>query len=251
MRPFIVLFAWLMATAHAAPAFFDNIYDYSDELAKFYSKVSEYIDDSKGVFTATTACDPSKIALPAFASGLPSPSNQKPLYVAVGRGTQNYSCATSTADSKPVAIGALASLYNATCVAASYPDMLNMLPNIAYNLQLPTNSWATLPYANLNLLGHHFFEASIPVFNLDTTSQRQYGIAFTKKKAELAAPSSAVQGANGAVAWLYLTATNGTVGDYESVYRVDTAGGSPPKTCENQESVVTVQYAANYYFFGK
>jgi hypothetical protein len=88
MRPFIVLFAWLTATAYAAPAFFDNIYDYSDELAEFYSKVSHYIDDSKDVFTATTTCDPSKIALPAFASGLPSPGNQKPLYVAVGRGTQ-------------------------------------------------------------------------------------------------------------------------------------------------------------------
>jgi hypothetical protein len=165
--------------------------------------------------------------------------------------TQNYSCATSTADSKPVAIGAVASLYNATCIAANYPDMLDILPNIAYKLQLPTDSWATLPYANLNLLGHHFFQNSIPIFNLDTTAQRQYGIAFTKKKAELAAPSSAVQGANGAVAWLYLTTTNGTIGDYESVYRVDTAGGSPPKTCENQQSVITVQYAANYYFFGK
>ncbi|GAQ10532.1 hypothetical protein ALT_7853 [Aspergillus lentulus] len=273
MRPFIVLFTWLTATAYAAPAFFDNVYDYSDELAEFYSKVSHYIDDAKDVFTATTTCDPSKIALPAFASGLPSPGNQKPLYVAVGRGTQvsnnytfrshircmakvadptqNYSCATSTADSKPVAIGAVASLYNATCIAASYSDMIDMLPNIAYKLQLPTNSWATLPYANLNLLGHHFFEDSVPIFNLDTTPQRQYGIAYTKKKADLAAPSSAVQGANGAVAWLYLTTTEGTVGDYESVYRVDTAGGSPPKTCENQQSVITVQYAANYYFFGK
>ncbi|GIK04702.1 hypothetical protein Aspvir_008795 [Aspergillus viridinutans] len=251
MRLFIVLFAWLMATAYAAPAFFDNIYEYSDELAEFYSKVSEHIDDSKDVFTATTTCDPSKIVLPAFASGLPSPDNQKPIYVAVGRGTQNYSCTTSTADSKPVAIGAVASLYNATCIAASYPDVLDMLPNIAYKLQLPTDSCATLPYANLNLLGHHFFEDSIPVFNLDTTSQRQYGIAFTKKKAELAAPSSAVQGDNGAVAWLYLTTTNGTVGNYKSVYRVDTAAGSPPKTCENQPSVITVQYAANYFFFGK
>ncbi|RHZ61017.1 hypothetical protein CDV55_102352 [Aspergillus turcosus] len=251
MRTFIVLSAWLMATAFAAPFFFDNIYDYSDELAEFYSKVSEYIGDAKDVHTATRTCDPSKIALPAFASGLPSPGNQKPLYVAVGHGTQNYSCATSTAESQPVAIGAVASLYNATCIAANYPGMLDMLPNIAYKLQLPSNSWATLPYANLNLLGHHFFEGSTPVFNLDTTSQRQYGIAFTTKKAQLSAPSSAIQGANGAVAWLYLTTITGTVGDYESVYRVDTAAGSPPKTCENQPSVITVPYAANYYFFGK
>lgn len=150
-----------------------------------------------------------------------------------------------------MAIGAVASLYNATCVAANYPGMLDTLPNMALKLELPTNSWATLPYANLNLLGHHFFEGSVPVFNLDTTSQRQYGIAFTKKGAQMPAPSSAVQGANGAVAWLYLTTTTGTVGDYESVYRVDTAAGSPPKTCENQPSVISVPYAANYYFFGK
>lgn len=98
MRPFIVL-AWLMATAFAAPFFFDNIYDYSDELAEFYSKVSEYIGDAKDVYTATRTCDPSKIALPAYASGFPSPDNQKPLYVAVGHGTQvrnNYTFRSHT-----------------------------------------------------------------------------------------------------------------------------------------------------------
>ncbi|EAW07410.1 uncharacterized protein ACLA_021190 [Aspergillus clavatus NRRL 1] len=251
MRPFILLSAWLTASAGAAPTLFDNTYDYSDELGEFYGRVSKYIDSAKDAFAASMSCDTSRIALPAFASGLPSPSSQKPLYVAVGRGTQNYTCATSTADSKPVAIGAVASLYNATCIAAKFPDMLAMLPNIVYKMQVPKNPWDPLPPANINLLGHHFFSGPVPVFNFDTTPSRQYGVAYTKKQAELPAPSNAVKGANGAVTWLYLSTINGTIGDYSSVYRVDTASGAPPKTCQNMPPVITVQYAANYYFFGK
>jgi hypothetical protein len=129
--------------------------------------------------------------------------------------------------------------------------MLNMLPNIAYRIPLPSSGSDRLPPANLDLMGHHFFDGSTPVFNLDTTATQQFGIARTKKEAQIEAPSNAIQGNNGAVAWLYLSATSGTVGDYASVYRVDTAAGQPPKTCKDMPSQFTVQYAANYYFYGK
>lgn len=166
-------------------------------------------------------------------------------------GNKNYSCETSTSDSTPEAIGAVANLYNATCIAANYPDMLATLPNTAYKMSNINNLSSTLPPANLDLLGHHFFQGSTPVFNLDTTPQRQYGIAFTKVQKKLDAPSDAVYGDNGAVKWLYLSTIDGTVGDYKSVYRVNTAGGAAPKTCENMPSVITVQYAANYFFYGE
>lgn len=103
----------------------------------------------------------------------------------------------------------------------------------------------------MDLLGHHFFQGSTPVFNLDTTSEKQDGIAFTKVQKKMDAPSDSEKGNNGAVEWLYLSTIDGTVGQFKSVYRVNTAGGAAPKTCENEPSDITVQYAANYYFFGR
>lgn len=83
-----LLVAGLTATSLAAPTFFDDLYDYSDDMAGFLGRVSKHIEDAKDLFTATSTCDPSNIALPAYASGLPSPTDQRPLYVALGRGTQ-------------------------------------------------------------------------------------------------------------------------------------------------------------------
>ena len=87
----------------------------------------------------------------------------------------------------------------------------------------------------MDLLGHHFFEETTPVFNLDTTPEHQAGIAFTKVQKKIDAPSGSEQGENGAVEWLYLSTTDGTEGNF--------------KSCENAPKEITVQYAANYYFF--
>ncbi|KAB8237290.1 hypothetical protein ETB97_007805 [Aspergillus alliaceus] len=246
----IFVFICLTAQIFAAPTLYDDVYNYSNDLSEFLGRVSKHIEHSKDLLSSAT-CDASRIELPAYASGLPSPSDQRLLYVALGRGTQNYTCATSSTNSTPVAVGAVANLYNATCLAGSFSDMLNMLPNIAYKIPLPGSESDRLPPANLDLMGHHFFDGPTPVFNLDTTAAHQYGIARTKKEAQIDAPPSAIQGNNGAVAWLYLSTTSGTVGDYTGVYRVDTAAGSPPKTCNGMPSQFTVQYAANYYFYGK
>ncbi|KAF3397936.1 hypothetical protein F1880_006263 [Penicillium rolfsii] len=235
----------------AAPAnFFDSAYDFSDELSDFYSKVSQYISRVRKSSSPSATCDTSKIKLPTFASGLPAPNDTSPMYVALGRGTQNYTCADSTSASTPKAIGAVANLYNATCLAANYPDLMELLPNIAYKISLPTNEYATFPPANLELMGHHFFAGTVPEFNLDLTATKQFGIAVTKKIGSIDAPKTAVKGEHGAVAWLYLSTIDGTVGDYKGVYRVDTASGSPPDTCEGMPSSFEIQYSANYYIFG-
>ncbi|KAL6239026.1 hypothetical protein BDW75DRAFT_200239 [Aspergillus navahoensis] len=240
--------SYLVACSAAAPIF-DNLYDFSDDMAEFLGRVSRAIHSNTG----SLACDTSSIALPSFASGLPAPVGQKPLYVALGRGTQNYTCADSTSSSAPVAVGAVARLYNATCLAATLPKAIELLPAIAYKLTLPENEYDPLPPSNFNLVGHHFFEGKVPVFNLDTTPNRQLGIAKVKKEADIAAPDSAVRGNSdeGAVAWLYLSRSNGTVGRFSSVYRVDTAGGSPPETCEGMDESFEVEYAANYYIYGR
>ncbi|KAL2869387.1 uncharacterized protein BJX67DRAFT_379404 [Aspergillus lucknowensis] len=249
MHSILFITSCLAAYSAAAPVF-SNFYDFSDDMAEFLGRVSQHINGLDG-FLGSLSCDRSSITLPSFASGLPAPTGQHPLYVALGRGTQNYTCATSTADSEPEAIGAVARLYNATCSAANFPDLMELLPAIAYRMNLPANEYDPFPPTNMNLIGHHFFEGKVPVFDLDTTPSRQLGVAKVKKDADLDAPESAVQGGNGAVAWLYLSATDGTVGRFSSVYRVDTAGGGAPKTCEGMPESFAVQYAANYYIYGQ
>ncbi|KAJ5515051.1 hypothetical protein N7463_004603 [Penicillium fimorum] len=249
---FAPLIICLAAISLAAPTnFLDDAYDWNDELAEFYGKVSQYINTEKHNVRASS-CDASKIAMPSYASGMTSPSGLKPRYVALGRGTQNYTCADSTSNSAPVAVGAVARLYNATCIAANYPDLLAKLPNLAYRISLATNEYASFPPANIDMMGHHFFfDATTPEFNLNTTPKRQDGIVMTKKGGAIDAPSGSVPGKYGAVPWLYLTTADGTVGNYKSVYRVNTASGSPPKTCKDMAPTFEVQYAANYYFFGE
>ncbi|KAE8151980.1 hypothetical protein BDV25DRAFT_151884 [Aspergillus avenaceus] len=249
MRPVLTIITCIAACSIAAPTWLDDAYKFSDDMSEYLGRVSKYIERNRNAFSSS-ACDTSDAELPSFASGLPSPSD-KLLYVALGRGTQNYTCATPSSNSTPVAVGAVAKLYNATCVAGSYSDMLNMMPNIAYRIPVPSSDSDRLLPANLDLMGHHFFDGSTPVFDLDTTESGQHGVARTKKEAQIDAPSNAIQGDNGAVAWLYLTTTSGTTGGYTSVYRVDTAAGAAPKTCKDMPTEFTVQYAANYYFYGK
>lgn len=127
------------------------------------------------------------------------------------------------------------------------------LPDLAYKIPLPSGNGPFLP-ANIDLMGHHFFfDATTPEFNLNLAALNKWnGIAMTKKEGQIDAPSNATKGDHGAVPWLYLTTTKGTQGKYKSVYRVDTASGSPPDTCGGVKSLsFEIQYAANYYFFGK
>jgi hypothetical protein len=132
---------------------------------------------------------------------------------------------------------------------------LESATNVVLNYDLSTVDTDTpLPPTNAELLGHHYFEGTTTaVFNLDTTSQDQFGIAISKKNASMDAPAGSVSGQNnsgdGAVPWLYLNTIAGTVGNYTHVYRVNTAGGAAPSTCEGQSSAFQVQYSAQYFFY--
>lgn len=168
-------------------------------------------------------------------------------HVAIGRGTQNYTCgANSTA--APTAIGAKATLFNATCVAATYPDLLAMLPPVALEFNFTSPEQASLIPSNLLVSGHHYFTSGgVPAFNLDT-AEMNLGYLPSAKDSSAPAPTDAPAGQNGvgdgAVAWLKLVATEGATGNLQEVYRVNTAGGSPPKTCSGMPSTFEVQYAA-------
>lgn len=180
-------------------------------------------------------------------------------HVAIGRGTQNYTCDLSNSTAIPTAVGAVATLFNASCIAATYPDLLNMLPRVAlaFNLTnsesgdyadnlVPASTDARMAPGNYMISGHHYFlTTTTPFFNLDTTNGN-LGEVPAAKNASVNAPADAAIGQNGekAVAWLKLTADQGATGRIQEVYRVETAGGSQPSTCTGMAAQFEVQYSA-------
>jgi len=174
-------------------------------------------------------------------------------HVAIGRGTQNYTCGTN-ATAAPAAIGAVATLFNASCIAATYPDLLTAIPNVALQVNLTNANQNSLTPSNLIISGHHFFTTTTtPFFDLDTSSM-QLGTAPCSKNATVPAPAGAPAGqggkGNGAVAWLKLTTKDGATGNLEEVYRLNTAGGNPPATCTGiLNTSFEVEYSAEYWFW--
>jgi hypothetical protein len=209
-------------------------------------------------------CDLSKVQLPVGKSNssyscfeprltcfvaptpLPPPSAGTTLrHIAIGRGTQNYTCASSSADVVPVAYGAKATLFNATCDSARLNDkVMADVTNLALNYAIPAGLVATQRTS-----GHHYFTSDkVPMFDL-RTPESNYGYVQAKPDTvKSAAPKDAALGPNqmGSVAWLKL---NSVEGDYKDVFRVHTAGGNPPKTCAGIEGSFTVEYSAQYWFY--
>ena len=97
--------------------------------------------------------------------------------------------------------------------------------------------------------GVHYFDGTMsPTFDLGAAG---LGTFVAKKNGNIGAPKNATQGPNGAVDWLDLGPKDSTAtGQISRVYRVDTASGMPPKTCEGQVQSVNIDYAALYYFYG-
>ncbi|KAI4724217.1 hypothetical protein E4T49_08042 [Aureobasidium sp. EXF-10728] len=166
-------------------------------------------------------------------NGLPAPGALSLKYITLGAGTQNYSC--SAAGAVPTAIGAVADLYDASLLKS--PARSSLIPSFAA-VAYSTHTWFDLP-----TLGHHWFSAAgVPTFNLE-------GCAFlsAKKVATVPAPSASI---DGSVDWLFLQDDGrGVSKNLKAVYRVETAGGSPPTTCSSA-GVVKVPYAAEYWFYG-
>jgi len=178
---------------------------------------------------------------------LPQPVSTEALkFLALGRGTQNYTCASS--ESTPVAGGALAILFDASPLLATTPgDLLYTLPDYALE-------WAA-PVVPLVAKGHHFFDSTAtPNFDLSSVGLYLKGMTNTSINGTQAQmifglPIPETE----PVPWLYLTAKDGGIGSkgLNSVYRVETAGGEPPATCADiTGSTFEVQYAALYAFYG-
>lgn len=149
-------------------------------------------------------------------------------------------------------IGAVASLFNVSCLAADSPDLLAKLPPIALDLPVPTSDDADSPAMTM-LSGHHYFiDATTAFFNMDTTAH-DYGTGAFKKANSSDPPTAAPVGqfgqGYGAVAWLKLDAKNSEGQVFQEVYRLNTAGGNPPTTCQGQAAEISIQYSAEYWLY--
>jgi Protein of unknown function (DUF3455) len=180
-----------------------------------------------------------KLTLTLPVNSLPTPTGKLKL-VGLGRGKQNYTCAVPGSTAAPSPIGALAVLTNVGWFLQAHEDLVPSLPAIALctgtaNLRQPLGQ----------PLGQHYFDKGNPTFDLSAANAK----IVARKVASVPAPAHA--GCNqSAVPWLELAALDSSYGGITEVYRVETAGGSPPATCERSTTAFEVPYAAEYWFFG-
>ena len=168
---------------------------------------------------------------------------------------QNYTCSSPTA--APTPFGAVAGLFNASCVAGKFSNILNLI--VPASLAVPAPSKPNLFPANLALSGHHYFpDPTTPAFDF-RTPRSNYGVYYAKRVANTTAPADSQVGPDGAAAvpWLKLAVIEAppdaipadVVGDVKEIYRVNTAGGTAPKSCEGRPASFQVEYSAEYWFY--
>lgn len=176
-------------------------------------------------------------------------------HVVLGRGTQNYTCVDATDASVPVAQGAVADLYDVSCLAAKRPELLHLLPDVMVNIGKTTIETAASIVSRMTrdklFIGHHYFAPNntIPVF--DFRMEKSQSLIFRGKKdqgvpATIAASKGIPTEQNGAVDWLRIVAIQSMSVGVKLVYRVQTAGGKSPSTCKGMPKSFEIQYATEY-----
>ncbi|KAG8808787.1 hypothetical protein FRC17_003773, partial [Serendipita sp. 399] len=187
--------------------------------------------------------------LPPDQTTLAVPPGTQPVAIALGVGTQNYTC---SAAGTYASAGAVATLFDLSCLVndplkrfATIQDDLFKLPAPARNALV-----SLLARTPLNIGAHYFIKNPLPngTGNNPKFAQQTNGGAISTvlaKKAGIPAPNGG--GAN--VDWLQLSALEGFGQWATTVFRVDTKAGQPPASCSQVNSTITVPYAAKYYFY--
>lgn len=165
-------------------------------------------------------------------SSLPVPPSDDCLeFIALAIGTQEYSCTNSGGMTTPTHTGATATLYNVAPLVPFLPaeDYLHNLP--AYFLHY---NYGELKNSSLSVLGHHYYVDGVPTFDLGDSGLFQL---------EIYATIEAPQNPSENIGWVYGKSLDGTW----TVYRVETAGGNSPPSC--QETPFSVPYSAEYWLY--
>ncbi|KAL8908283.1 MAG: hypothetical protein Q9207_000905 [Kuettlingeria erythrocarpa] len=267
MRPssLVLLLASALSTSTSALAIEKrHRHAWPQAIRSYYVAAAEQLSHLRSTTSRSTlasltpaSCNIASPKMPSI-SGLPPVSDGLSLYhVAVGRGTQNYTCDIAHPSSAPVAAGASAILYNTTCMASVAPVALSKITAASLNLPTPQENKLLFPAQALSS-GNHYFTDTTPTFNLHT-AKANYGIQFTKLLTKVPVPDDMQQlgqDQSKAVPWLKLSSSNAPNGlpsdasPVKEIFRINTAGGSAPKTCDAMPATFEVQYAAEYWFWG-
>jgi len=125
-------------------------------------------------------------------------------------------------------------------------DLVNMMTKVSLQFNATEGGVQRLAPSNLEVSGHHYFNASgVPFFNLNTPGQ-ELGLLPCTKNGSAPAPFDAPRGQKNeiAVPYLQLIAAEGATKNLQEVYRLATAGGSAPEFCTDMPESFEIQYAA-------
>ncbi|KAF2008151.1 hypothetical protein P154DRAFT_479646 [Amniculicola lignicola CBS 123094] len=179
-------------------------------------------------------------------------------FVGLGVGTQNYTCLTGNATAVPETTGAVAKLYDIGTKLNTDPWAAWKIPTVSgLSLSMASNPRQLDSYLQTQgyqqVLGDHFFTLTTPTFSLNKVKANPFPLGFMKKNADADAPKSACPGNNGlpAIKWLHLLDNGNSQGGVNTIYRVETAGGNKPATCQGQKKTFEVAYAAQYWVYEK
>ncbi|KAL8773330.1 MAG: hypothetical protein Q9209_001724 [Squamulea sp. 1 TL-2023] len=234
-----------------------------------YDRLSTLPPETLSTLTSAT-CNIANPSMPTIPNLPPVTEGLTLYHVAVGRGTQNYTCNPTDPNAIPVAAGAKATLYNTTCMSCLAPVAMSKLAASALAMPTPQGETPLFP-AQAFVSGQHYFTGPAPTFNLHTNTHN-YGIQFASLLSKVPVPENMIVpgqnvGKDGSrpVPWLKLSSANALsdtapgvlqqalgsdASPVKELYRVNTAGGSPPKTCDGLAKNFEVEYAAEYWFWG-
>lgn len=174
-------------------------------------------------------------------------------FLALGCGVQNYTC---TGAGNYSSIGALANLYDISQLfnTAEFANVTNCGLEIWSGDQGETNPFNSgldsLIQNNLGLnnkLGEHFFTnfngTSEPEFDFTQSQGNAGDFTIDVKSADIPSPTDPTN----SVDWLALSNVSGILAS--QTFRIFTAGGKQPSSCQPGSGDISVKYCAQYWFF--
>jgi Protein of unknown function (DUF3455) len=144
---------------------------------------------------------------------LPPPSPGLSLkYVALGQGTQNYTCLADKASLTPIALGAVATLFDASCLAENCPVLLDSILPVAEHVPLDVTESAARILGQISnkslVLGRHYFvDTTTPLFDFTQFGHPEWMEGI--REASTPAPICATVPSSASVPWLKLKSKAG------------------------------------------
>jgi hypothetical protein len=183
------------------------------------------------------------LSLPGNQTTLAVPAGQKPVSIALGIGVQNYTCSTA---GTYTSAGAVAKLFDISCLVNT-PGFARVQDDIMA-LPKPIRDGIIRVAAKTPLLlaDHYFITNPITGTGISPKFAQSANGGSTYVTVAKAGNVPSPQGSAN-VDWLQLNSIDGTWA--KSVFRVDTKAGQPPSSCTPGSSLISVDYAAKYWFY--